>query len=850
MDDTSKAQVMADPQDIESASPPSTVPSWSQVWHLPVLLVGLALFGVGMYLAIPHREPPDFDGQLQSIGQYLKAGNFDGAREGLKHLATQLDQAPAPVRGEFSLLRGDLFYLNQRDKGWNEPAQHKTVIESYQDARDQGLTLDALRHQRLAETLAALGQETEALKVLDQVTEGPAQRRYLVLRQIIQRRIDQGGGLSEGIDVLLDRFLTEVARETDPAASLSQRIWAVAARMQLLLDAGKYDELIARMHLEMAQLRDVAGDRGDKDLAPLHVILADAYRKLGSLQQARLSYLIAQQKLDRNAPAQGEHFARSLVGLGQVGLAEAEKSGELVGVREALGLFGKTVSDYPTTAYVIDALVGMADCESRLGAHPEAIEHLKQAVARVVENPQRLSPMAAAISEVATRRHRVADDAGTHDLAIKYLESLLPLHGQNVPAEVVLALAQSYERLAAQRFADAMGMPAEPRPGEDGDAAKVLRKTLLREAAVHFEKAGDYYTRHRATVTIKVVDAYASSLWKSALCYDRAQHWKKAIDAYQTYVTALPGDPRQLQAMHRLGLAFQADSRHADAAAVFRQLVEDNPTSTEAYASLVPLAQCYVRLNDDNRAKQVLLAILDGHRSITPDSAEYRGALVELGKLHYRLKEYEPAIERLSEAVKRYGESREGPALHFFLADALRLSSAQLRQATQEPMPPARLAAIQADRARRLEQAFGLYDRVITDLDRREQDQLLDIDRLQLRNAFFYRADCIYDLAQYERAIQLYDLAARRFEKHPASLIALVQIVNANCSLQRYQEAWVANKAAREHLKRIPKEAFDDPSLPMTRQHWEDWYRWTSQLNLFGPQASVGPRAATAPASP
>jgi hypothetical protein len=46
------------------------------------------------------------------------------------------------------------------------------------------------------------------------------------------------------------------------------------------------------------------------------------------------------------------------------------------------------------------------------------------------------------------------------------------------------------------------------------------------------------------------------------------------------------------------------------------------------------------------------------------------------------------------------------------------------------------------------------------------------------------------------------------------------------------------------HLEKIPDEAFDDPNMPMSREHWQRWLDWTSQLALKGeegePTAQAG----------
>jgi tetratricopeptide (TPR) repeat protein len=134
---------------------------------------------------------------------------------------------------------------------------------------------------------------------------------------------------------------------------------------------------------------------------------------------------------------------------------------------------------------------------------------------------------------------------------------------------------------------------------------------------------------------------------------------------------------------------------------------------------------------------------------------------------------------------------------------------------------------------------MNLFNQVVSEYEARPKAARDALDNVFLRNAYFYRADCAFDLERYEQAIALYDMAAKRYENHPASLVALIQQVNAHCELGQYQAARVANDRARFQLRRIPDEAFNDPSLPMTRSQWEDWLKWTSELNLFDAQANA-----------
>jgi hypothetical protein len=63
-------------------------------------------------------------------------------------------------------------------------------------------------------------------------------------------------------------------------------------------------------------------------------------------------------------------------------------------------------------------------------------------------------------------------------------------------------------------------------------------------------------------------------------------------------------------------------------------------------------------------------------------------------------------------------------------------------------------------------------------------------------------------------------------------LIAHIQIVNAYSAEGRVKDARVANRVARWALERFDEAAFDDPNLPMPYKYWEEWLRWSNELNL------------------
>jgi len=112
-------------------------------------------------------------------------------------------------------------------------------------------------------------------------------------------------------------------------------------------------------------------------------------------------------------------------------------------------------------------------------------------------------------------------------------------------------------------------------------------------------------------------------------------------------------------------------------------------------------------------------------------------------------------------------------------------------------MPQSKKLELQRERTRRLEEAQKLFTQVVAEFELRDESTLSPVEALSFRNAYFYRADCAYDLRQFKQAIDLYEVAAKRWEAHPASLVALVQIVNSYCEMNMVQEAKVANLRAR-----------------------------------------------------
>ncbi len=815
---------------------------WSQVWQLPVLLFGLGLLVIGVYLSLPVHDPSDFHGKLADAELLLEKDQLEDAEAVLVEVESRSTELPESERGYYYQLYGDLNFEKLYKTGvvgreGVEAAQptYERIVEYYGKAKQHGKELagPSLRHYIMS--LVALGEDSRALALLDQMTGPQAAQRYLIVRDMIEQRRDDRPEVDlDTLMPLVERFRKDIKAITDTALARQQEVWADGFQASLQLQAGDPQGAITYL---LRRIQRLANQGGDDDLAPLIVKLAQAYQAIDDNQKAEQRYLHAQ----RRVAATDDLNADILVGLGQLALAQVD--GEQL--EEALEYFRSAEEGYPSSAGAhISALIGRADCEARLGDHAAAGRYFELAVQEMLDRTRPWDPRRKAAADTIHTQYERAFDVDEFDLAKDYLDVLALLQGDNPGNKLLVELASTCQRIAEQRSeqaqADSTRVPGQP------PLTAEARRLANQQAADYYAQAADYYYRHATQVTIEDNETHGKSLWSAATNYDKAQLWDRAIRVYEQFIQTRDGDPRRLRAIRNLARAYMADRQYAPALAKFQKLVEDYPRSPETYSSLALMAQCQDAVGQTDQAIQTLTLVIDDHEAITPDSGEYRQALIALGRLFHRIGDEDPvkyarAIELLTEAVQRYGQTDEGPGLRFLLADANRRSVPALDEQIASTQSHAARVSLQDERDDRLKQAQVQYNQAISGLEAKKAalTRLDPVEELYLRNAYFYQADCAYDREVFEQSIQLYNTAANNYSDDPASLVARVQIVNAYCELGRFKDAKVANDMARSQLERIPDAAFEDKNLPMTREHWEDWLRWTSERNLFNSQANA-----------
>ncbi|RYG79215.1 tetratricopeptide repeat protein, partial [bacterium] len=450
------------------------------------------------------------------------------------------------------------------------------------------------------------------------------------------------------------------------------------------------------------------------------------------------------------------------------------------------------------------------------------------AVVKLVQAKPNLAKLREPVVVTLRSATTIFDNRGELDAAIETMGHEKTL--EPAPATSFFQrLAGVFERRAKQ-YAD----EADRATGAD----KVKAVQNNRDALA---RAGAAYVAVAQRSTVADDATYAESLWKGIDCYDRAGDAPAAVSALELFIAERPDDSLAPDALLRLGRTYQAAGLYDKAISTFQHNQLRYPNSLAASKSGVPLAQAYMAKGPESypRAEQVLRAVIDNNPLLTPESAEFRQAVFELGQLFYRTNRYEEAIARLEEFTTRYPEDPRRAQVAFVKADAYRKSAAGIGE---------RLAAIETgkldsdpngkavdrvelvmSRKDRLRKARELFQSVVDQFD--GELPTAEIDHLYLKLAHFYRADCLFDLTQYEESIKLYDVAARRYQNDPSALAAYVQIVNAYVALNKPDEARAANERAKWMLNRIPPDAFAAAGTlnMISKQAWTQWLGFTGE---------------------
>ncbi len=776
-----------------------------QLWQVPLLVLSLGLFGYAAYLFIDPKPGLTISQRIDRAELLLQHDRPDAAREELSKLLNS-EKLVRENEAKIHLLMSRAIDAEQREKKLDLAANHEKIIAHAKTAMILGAKPQADDYRRLGESCEALGRLPEALDFYRQAMALDPEKALSLRRKVIDLQIGQGD--NHAAEASLDDYLKE------PKIAGVERGWALGEKSRLLADRGAFAE--ARGLLTQA----LKLDADPASQGQVYYRLGYCAWKLGDTEEAERLLRLARTELKTQHPLDAD--AAQL--LGKI----LQDRGDAAG---AASFYQDVIVSHPDSLAAPLARLGRGVCRIETGQDEAGLTDLHDLVNEIASKPSRARYKNDSI--VGLKRAQIVlsgreDYQGT--LELMSLEQMLE---PEPPAEFFGRLSVLYEKRAAQVE---ISIPDAPTQAEHVRRTQQVQQLLT--------KAGDASIGLSRGLTVGDDKGHADALWRGIDLYDRAGSLRQVIDALELFAAENPSDGQTPDALLRLGRAYQAAGLFDKAIGAFQRNQFRYPQSLAASRSGVPLAQAYIAKGPDSysKAESALLATI-GSQLITPEAAEFRDALFELAQLYYRTGRYEEAVGRLEELTERYPKEEHMGQLLFLMADSYRKSAGLLKDvkaaraatATASAAPssadPAAVASLasQAEAAvakrERLNKARQLYDHAI---DRFRLDPpVSDLDKLYVKLAHFYRADCVYDNGDYEEAIRLYDAAALRYQDDPSALAAYIQIVNSYSALGKIDEAKTANERAKWLLRKMPPDAFKDGQLSMPRQYWDDWLKWT-----------------------
>jgi tetratricopeptide (TPR) repeat protein len=507
----------------------------------------------------------------------------------------------------------------------------------------------------------------------------------------------------------------------------------------------------------------------------------------------------------------------------------------------ALSVFDDVLASFTAGPYVAGCMLGRAECLAALERYDEAGEAYEQVVALLERGRHGRLVDGAAVRTSLTGLYYDLRAQGRTVESLRFIKLALKLTSPQDLEKVTWYLgvvARLHEELArrARREADRLG----------GDTREAESAEHLAEAKQHFGEAANTWLDLAKANTLR--DAIAEdAAWRAADDFDLAGETESVIEILGEFIVERPSSPRTPQARFRLGQAYQARNQLHSAIESYRLLVQKHPRTLSAFSAMVPLSQCFVALGADfyEQAEQVLLLVLEEDPSrpglYTPEAPLFREALFRLGELYGHMDRHTDAISRLEDFLEYYPQDARRPQVQFMLADSYLKAGLALRARAGANVEFNAREALLGEFRRRLQEAANLYEQVIEAYGERGEDSLSAREQLYLRLGYLYRAECAFELGQYDQAIPLYEQAAYRYQNEPMSLSAYLQIINCYFRLGERHRARTALGRARWLLRRMPASDFAQQPRGIDRQRWQDVLAWVEDSGLLASQEGSAP---------
>ncbi len=768
-------------------------------WQIPTfVLSAIAL----IFSLATYRSPIDkipFDAYRAKLPELIDNGLYTAAIE----TAEQMLAVPEKEPEEYAFPRGLMAkaILLRADRADRiTPRVARLGIDEFDKASIDGYELDAEDHRLVAFAQEQIGQLDLALMHLDAAIALVDEPDIDVLWRAAKLRSETKGLSGEAGVAELDRVLNASGGRQDAF------LWATEQSLYLRLSLGDF--------AGARQLLDEHADRFEDTMgAPWGAYfsaLVSSRTGEGDEAERNLRHLL------NSLVVRDDLYVRASWLLGRVLLGASGPERPMAAQRYFRDIVDEDVGDVFTVA----AELGMAEVAVMMQRFDDALHHYRRAVDRLAALPanpvidQRAVVSSLMVVASQLRQNDKLERAlDFGELAIAFDDA----EDKTLRATLLQNVSDMKAALARSLRHDA--------PGNTQHELDARR--LLLEAAAALRDIADLATMDE--------DLASDMAWRAAELTNESGDAQATIRAMQGFVLARSEDPLVPRALRMLGEAQQSLGLYEDAIDTYRENYRRFPRTQDAGNSLIPLARSYIALGDEyaDLAEKTLRIVLEQSDVFTPAAPEYRDAVFLLGDLLNRSGAYERAVPVLEEGLERYPNDTRASRARFLLGDCYRQSGVALEKDLAEALFTGQREKIAIERERRLRKAASLFDAMVQDFETLDTDSLSELDRVYLRHARMYQADCLFELGEYAEALVQYERAAWIYKGTTTALSAYVQIINCYTFMGRPDDAAAALRRARYLVDTIPDAAFEEQPAVETRADWKSYFDWVATSDFL-----------------
>jgi len=764
-------------------------------WQLPLFFVGLVMLGASLYVSREGSKRIPITQVVEELDALISAGMNDAALHLGKTLLLREDcESTQCATVQLRCARASFATATKKSRA--SASMGEAVIQHYHSAVEGGEVLTAADLANIGWAQEWQGQYSSALEYFDRALQAGVSGALELKRHVVALRRDRLAASPQELQNLVNEVLQDVSDDR-----LDIRLWGIEEQLALFEEQGRL--------ADAAELLEANSGRfAGSDLEPRF----DFLRAWWLYKTERFDEAETLLRTIRNSVDRADEV-NAMAGwlLGRVVLSDGAPQRPL----EALSFFTDVLRNHPRGRFATASRVGMAEALSLLERHDEATAAYEQTREELgspgTDRLVNRDALAASIGLMADTQQK----NGNLKPAVNYARLAAGL----VDREKI-----EHATLVLQQFAQTATLLAEQL--QDEDAEPVAAALFEEAAATHLELAKMNTLNERRA---------SESSWQAAELYAKAGDTSRAVQLYQEFVRERPDDPLVPRAWLRTGQLQQAAGNLRAAVGAYQECYRRFPRILDGARALVPLAQCFMGMGADNLdfAENTLRIVLDESEVFTPEAPEFADALFLLGDVLSRRGEFERAIATLEEALDRYPDDVREQRARFVLADSYRQSALALRREVAEAQFDGEIEQIRAESASRLSAARDLYRQVIAEYESRNPNSLNRVEKMYLRHAHFYEADCYFESQDFRNALKLYEEAAGNYKDLPSGLAAYVQIINCHVFLGEPEEARAALARALVVVNAMPSGALENSLSKETRGDWKSYFEWLSESGTF-----------------